>query len=68
MLYPIFMSDILKIEHLTKHFVKKGFFNTSIPDLVEDSGVSTGSIYHAFKDKQSIAESLMETLLEQINR
>lgn len=49
-------------------FVNKGFFNTSIPDLVKHSGVSTGSIYHAFKDKQSIAELLMDTLLEQINR
>jgi len=49
-------------------FVTKGYFNTSIPDLVEHSGVSTGSIYHAFKDKKAIAESLMTTLLEQIER
>lgn len=48
-------------------FVDKGFFNTSIPDLVKDSGVSTGSIYHAFKDKQTIAETLMAVLLQQID-
>ncbi len=47
-------------------FVEKGFFNTSIPDLVRHSGVSTGSIYHSFKDKQSIAELLMHTLLQQV--
>ncbi|MBN2866835.1 MAG: TetR/AcrR family transcriptional regulator [Thiotrichales bacterium] len=47
-------------------FVEKGFFNTSIPDLVVHSGVSTGSIYHAFKDKQKIAEALMQQLLLQI--
>ncbi|MDG6773410.1 TetR/AcrR family transcriptional regulator [Thiomicrorhabdus sp. ZW0627] len=47
-------------------FVDKGFFNTSIPDLVKHSGVSTGSIYHGFKDKQAIAETLMTTLLMQI--
>lgn len=47
-------------------FVEKGFFNTSIPDLVKHSGVSTGSIYHSFKDKQAIAEALTQTLLEQI--
>jgi peptide/nickel transport system ATP-binding protein len=28
MLYPILMSDILKVEHLTKHFVKKGLFSS----------------------------------------
>lgn len=47
-------------------FVEKGYFNTSIPDLVEHSGVSTGSIYHAFKDKETMAEALMKALLEQI--
>ncbi|BBP44380.1 TetR/AcrR family transcriptional regulator [Thiosulfativibrio zosterae] len=47
-------------------FVEKGFFNTSIPDLVAHSGVSTGSIYHGFKDKQKIAETLMQQLLLQI--
>ena len=61
-------TQIKTLESALSLFVEKGFFNTSIPDLVEHSGVSTGSIYHAFKDKQSIAESLMETLLEQINR
>ncbi|WP_373018231.1 TetR/AcrR family transcriptional regulator [Thiomicrorhabdus sp.] len=49
-------------------FVEKGFFNTSIPDLVKHSGVSTGSIYHAFQDKQAIAETLMSALLQQIER
>ena len=61
-------TQIKTLESALSLFVDKGFFNTSIPDLVEHSGVSTGSIYHAFKDKQSIAEALMKTLLEQINR
>lgn len=47
-------------------FVEKGFFNTSIPDLVAHSGVSTGSIYHAFKDKQALASALMAALLEKV--
>jgi len=47
-------------------FVEKGFFNTSIPDLVRHSGVSTGSIYHAFKDKETLAEELMGLLLDRI--
>lgn len=49
-------------------FVEKGFFNTSISDLVHHSGVSSGSIYHGFKDKQHIAETLMSSLLEQIEQ
>lgn len=49
-------------------FVEKGFFNTSIPEIVKHSKISTGSIYHAFKDKQTIAETLMQTLLSQITR
>ena len=47
-------------------FDQKGFFNTSVADLVAVSGVSSGSIYHGFKDKQAIAECLMQTLLTQI--
>ncbi|RUM91445.1 MAG: TetR/AcrR family transcriptional regulator [Thiomicrospira sp.] len=47
-------------------FVEKGFFNTSIPDLVAHSGVSTGSIYHAFKDKEHLAMTLMDLLLAKI--
>lgn len=47
-------------------FVEKGFFNTSIPDLVKHSGVSTGSIYHAFKDKETLATRLMKLLLDKL--
>lgn len=47
-------------------FVSKGFFKTTIPDLVKHSGVSTGSIYHAFRDKEMLARELMRHLLNQI--
>lgn len=47
-------------------FVEKGFFNTSISDLVRFSGVSSGSIYHSFKDKQDLAETLIEELMAYI--
>ena len=47
-------------------FVEKGFFNTSIPDLVAHSNVSTGSIYHAFRNKEAVAQLLVEQLLQQI--
>lgn len=47
-------------------FVEKGYFNTSIPDLVAHSGVSTGSIYKHFGDKEGLARVLMERLVEEI--
>ncbi len=56
-------------------FAKKGYFNTSIPDIVRHSGVSTGSIYHHFADKEDIARGLydrhvaqMEDLIRQIEQ
>lgn len=44
-------------------FTKQGYFNTSVPDIVRESGVSTGSIYHHFGDKEGIAKTLFETLV-----
>ncbi|MFO7602578.1 MAG: TetR/AcrR family transcriptional regulator [Gammaproteobacteria bacterium] len=44
-------------------FTEQGYFNTSIPDIVKASSVSTGSIYHYFRDKEGIARSLYDTLL-----
>jgi len=41
-------------------FVKKGYFNTTIPDIVKKSGVSIGSIYHYFESKQQLAGVLYE--------
>jgi len=56
-------------------FTVKGYFNTSVPDIVKHSACSTGSIYHHFADKKSIAEALynclverMETSLNEINQ
>lgn len=47
-------------------FVEKGYFNTSIPDLVKHSGVSTGTIYKHFGDKQGLASSLLAYLIEEL--
>ncbi len=41
-------------------FVTKGYFNTTIPDIVKKSGVSIGSIYHHFENKQHLAAELYE--------
>lgn len=47
-------------------FTDQGYFNTSIPDIVKASSVSTGSIYHYFNDKEGIARSLYDTLVERM--
>ncbi len=44
-------------------FTQQGYFNTSIPDIVRESGVSTGSIYHHFGDKEGIAKALFDMLI-----
>jgi len=47
-------------------FSSKGYFNTSVRDISRESGVSIGSIYHHFKDKEGIASSMYNNLIEQM--
>lgn len=51
------------LETALKRFTSEGYFNTSINDLVKASGVSIGSIYHHFDDKESIAKALYDELV-----
>ncbi|MCK5394527.1 MAG: TetR/AcrR family transcriptional regulator [Gammaproteobacteria bacterium] len=51
------------LEAAIQLFTKQGYFNTSVPDIVRESGVSTGSIYHHFGDKEGIAKALFEMLV-----
>ena len=44
-------------------FSNKGYFNTSVRDIARESGVSIGSIYHHFKDKEGIASAMYNNLL-----
>ncbi len=48
-------------------FAREGYFNTSIPDIVRESGVSIGSIYHHFGDKEGVAQALFDALVEQMD-
>lgn len=41
-------------------FAKKGFFNTSISDIVNDSGLPAGSIYTYFTNKEEIVRVIVE--------
>ncbi|MFB5624673.1 MAG: ATP-binding cassette domain-containing protein, partial [Nitrosopumilus sp.] len=64
------MSDILKVEHLTKHFVKKGMFSSksSIVRAVDDVSfsVSEGEVFvlagESGSGKTSVALSIPRLL------
>jgi len=47
-------------------FSRKGYFNTSVRDIARESGVSIGSIYHHFKDKEGIASAMYNNLLDRM--
>lgn len=51
-----------------KLFVVKGFFNTSLSDIVKAADLkSTNSLYHHFKNKQAIATQLFANILDSLN-
>jgi len=41
-------------------FVQRGYYSVSIPDIVRESKVSTGTIYNYFNSKEELARSLYE--------
>ena len=49
-----------------KLFTSKGYFNTSMRDITRESEVSTGSIYHYFKDKEGVAAALYQSMIERM--
>ncbi len=50
-------------------FARRGYDQTSVPDLADEMGVSVGSLYHYFASKEQIligiCDQLMEPLLAQ---
>ncbi|MCU7933215.1 MAG: TetR/AcrR family transcriptional regulator [Candidatus Thiodiazotropha sp. (ex Codakia rugifera)] len=51
-----------------KLFSERGYFNTSIHDIRRAAGVSIGAIYHHFRNKEALAKSLYEDLLQQMDQ
>lgn len=47
-------------------FTRKGYFNTSIRDITRESEVSTGSVYHYFKDKEGVAAAIYQGLIDRM--
>ncbi|NMC26943.1 MAG: TetR/AcrR family transcriptional regulator [Syntrophomonadaceae bacterium] len=47
-------------------FIEKGYFNTSIRDIIERSSYGTGTFYNYFADREDILKALLEVFAEQI--
>jgi len=48
-------------------FSERGYFATSVQDISRESGVSVGSLYHHFGDKEGIARALYQTLSDRMS-
>jgi len=57
------MGQVIKVSRTL--FVKKGFHNVSIPQIVSTSGVSIGAIYHHFANKEGLAKAVHQQTLQQ---
>lgn len=55
-------KEILKVA--TKLFVKQGFDNTSMNQIVEQVGISKGLIYHYFADKDDLIDQVIANLVQ----
>ncbi len=63
---PVSQDDVLQAA--LKLFAKKGYFNTSLPDIKDAVGLKTTSgIYQYFKTKQAIAQTLRENILDSLS-
>lgn len=64
----ILKEDVRKkiIEIGKKQFEKKGFENTSIKDIAEEAGVSTGNIYRYFLTKKHLLNEILIELEKEI--
>ena len=56
------------LETALRLFSEKGYFNTSVHDIRRESGVSVGSIYHHFQNKEGVAKALFESILERLHQ
>lgn len=47
-------------------FIAKGYFNTSIRDIIVSSGFGTGTFYNYFIDKEDVLKALLESFAAEI--
>lgn len=43
-----------------KLFAEKGYYNTTIPDIAENLGMSVGNLYNYFSSKEELAKYIMQ--------
>lgn len=48
-------------------FTTKGYFNTSVHHIQKKAGISIGSIYHHFNNKETIAKAIYDELIDQMS-
>jgi AcrR family transcriptional regulator len=49
-----------------RHFARKGFSGTDIADVAKDARLTTGAIYHHFKNKLALFQAVAEALENEI--
>lgn len=54
------------LDAATRLFAEKGFDNTSTSDIMSAVGIAKGTLYHHFKSKEDIMDSLIERQTTQI--
>ena len=55
------------IEAAKAEFLKNGFQSTSINNIAERAGVTTGAIYTRYKGKDELFHSLIKDFLQSLN-
>ena len=56
------------LEAALKLFVQRGYFNVCIPEIVRESGVSTGAIYSYFKNKEALGQEIYNQTQDRFNQ
>lgn len=49
-------------------FTTNGYFNTSVHHIQKTAGISIGSIYHHFANKEAIAKAIYDELIDQMSQ
>ena len=48
------------LEAALELFSRRGYRGTSVRDIADEAGVSTGNLYHQFPDKETIFRTLLD--------
>jgi AcrR family transcriptional regulator len=54
------------VEHALDLFTRAGYEGTSVAEVLAASGVSKGSLYHHFEDKQALFVAVLERVEDQL--